>query len=448
MRAAITHCAGLVCMIGAILSSGCSSDLSRSRVKSILSEQPLFTKPVPSSAWRAGGYQEWMQRGGMNNSKLATGILTADGATVTFSIPIHRAIDEVTGITEAPLMANVKAAEFQWSLAGVPQALRRLIVAGGRGRAYFAKYDDGWRVDNSMTALTAQTNLFGPPEALAISPNEQNEIAADIAVERQRATAAATKRKARLAESHTASIPPVAFNSQFFRGAEMYSGGTGGWVTEWALTDVALHLTRSVSWVSGMAMSQSSPSEAIWMGRIASLSIDDSRRSTYIPLSRDVGYCSACTIIMTYTGGSKILMVFHKGGRDLAYQKIKDLHDRWRARFGDLGQVSEDEASEAATAALISEIVNDRSGWIKVTRQEPKILEFDVTVDKKGWARRLRLPKARVNFQSNGDVDIRTEGGQVFIEGPGRSNKLTSSSYLDFQMRDNPVQVHFVYSLP
>jgi hypothetical protein len=61
----------------ALVLCGCSSNLSRSRVKKILLEQPLFKDPVATAPWRDGGYDEWVRRGGMNSPKLATGIFAA-----------------------------------------------------------------------------------------------------------------------------------------------------------------------------------------------------------------------------------------------------------------------------------------------------------------------------------------------------------------------------------
>jgi len=146
-------------------------------------EQPLFRDPVSSAPWRQGGYQEWLRRGGSNSATLARGILMADGAGVKFANPVHRTIEEVTGIADVPIATGVKGTEFRWSLAGVPKAIRRLIEADGVGRAYFTKYDDGWRVDNSMTSLNANPLSFANAPALPITPEEQNEIAADVAVE-------------------------------------------------------------------------------------------------------------------------------------------------------------------------------------------------------------------------------------------------------------------------
>lgn len=190
MRVGVTPCAWLACFIGISLAFGCSSDLSRSRAKSILSEQPLFTSPVASAPWRAGGFDEWTRRGGKNSSKLASGISGADGSGVRFVVPVHRAIDEITGIlTDVPLIPNARVAEFRWSLVDVPEGIRRLIVAGDRGTALFIKYDDGWRIDNSLTSLTSQLSMGSAP-ALPIPPDEQRDITDDLAQETRKATEA------------------------------------------------------------------------------------------------------------------------------------------------------------------------------------------------------------------------------------------------------------------
>lgn len=175
----------LVCLF-----TGCNKDLTRYRAKSILLESsPLFKDPVVSLQWRANGYQEWARRGGDDMllrrdnlfAHMDAGLSSSMQSQVEFFAPEQRTITEVTDIVDVPLIPNVKGVEFCWSLVGLPTSgLPRLLVTEGTGTAFFTKYDDGWRVDNSMTKLTPDYR------DLPITPEQQKEIDKDIAIEAKR----------------------------------------------------------------------------------------------------------------------------------------------------------------------------------------------------------------------------------------------------------------------
>jgi hypothetical protein len=130
-------------------------------------------------------------------------------------VPVHKVIDEITGIvTEVPLIPNARGVEFRWSLVDVPTAIRRLIVAEDRGTVIFVKYDDGWRIDNSMTSLRPNALSFASPPALPVTPEDAKNIGEDIANEARKA-AEVRRKKQEQARIITESETPTEEIAQF-----------------------------------------------------------------------------------------------------------------------------------------------------------------------------------------------------------------------------------------
>jgi len=107
---------------------------------------------------------------------------SVDYSSLKLKAPVDLAVS-VTGITDAPIAAGVKEAQFIWEYRGAPAKVRRYTVGGGRGAALLRRYDDGWRVEEVQFDSAYKPAAAQSPEEVA---QEQTEEADRLAQERAR----------------------------------------------------------------------------------------------------------------------------------------------------------------------------------------------------------------------------------------------------------------------
>ncbi|BBO88010.1 hypothetical protein [Desulfosarcina ovata] len=79
-----------------------------------------------------------------------------DDKYITLKNPLDIKV-EVTGIADAILpqtdATGVKEAQFIWNYINVPSQIKWVCADGGKGKAYFRLYDDGWRLESFNDVL-------------------------------------------------------------------------------------------------------------------------------------------------------------------------------------------------------------------------------------------------------------------------------------------------------
>jgi hypothetical protein len=96
--------------------------------------------------------------------------------------PARRKVVEVTGITDIPMMQNMKEAEFKWRYVDLPEVIARYCGQGKKphdGTATFQLFDDGWRVKEVRVVETGRESFVWPKEleAEAIKQREAEAVA-------------------------------------------------------------------------------------------------------------------------------------------------------------------------------------------------------------------------------------------------------------------------------
>lgn len=83
-----------------------------------------------------------------------------------FSISTSVDIDiNITGTTDSLVGAGVKEAQFQWKYSDIPSVVKRFVIIGGVGRAYFRRYDDGWRLEDIKIKESHDPEIMSEKEA-------------------------------------------------------------------------------------------------------------------------------------------------------------------------------------------------------------------------------------------------------------------------------------------
>lgn len=167
------------------LVSACSqADLGRPEAESAIAKSQQIdalaaTIQITSNAideGRAQGLWERQRNGDiLLRAQAAEEIKLISGRHIT---PIKRPEIkiEVTGIADSPATEKIKEVQFTWGYASLSPIARRFAIDGGRGRAAFRRYDDGWRIEGLET--------LSNNKPLVLSTAEKSAIEQDIARER------------------------------------------------------------------------------------------------------------------------------------------------------------------------------------------------------------------------------------------------------------------------
>lgn len=151
----------------AILLGGCSESFDREDAILLIAQADEINRLKSHVVTHSGVYEEGVSQGlwesqnqvTVFSDKAALEIRSINGNRLTLQTPIGISI-EVTGMRDVSTDPDVKATEFNWSYSDLPPLVKRFAVLGGSGAATFAKYDDGWRLNNiSLNTSDAPTPL-------------------------------------------------------------------------------------------------------------------------------------------------------------------------------------------------------------------------------------------------------------------------------------------------
>jgi hypothetical protein len=319
--------------------TSCSKELSRGKAISLLSEHPPFTKTTVTIRWKIGGHAEWVARGGIQNLKMSSLITNAERAQVTLSLPARLEVAEVTGITEVPLMPNVRQASFRAKLSDVPPSLQRLIVTELNGEGYFVRYDDGWRIDPTRTHLQfpSESRLRLPPA----EGNEQNEITSEIHTERRRVEDMTKRWRQLLEESKRPSRDIVKFQAQYMVEDRL--------VSRFAVTDAGLRTDVPARPPNPYGQDRPAYTKFAWYGCVSSVDPDesDNPKRFYIQV-RGMSYCRQSQ----YPGTGIALGFETRSERDAMLEQLTGAFWAWRGNHAEIAGKCQQFSSEVIAACL------------------------------------------------------------------------------------------------
>jgi hypothetical protein len=155
-------------------SAGNSNELSRKEARKLVDKYPEFASVQRIPLQEAGlirtgngqdaGAVEGLWAVQVSPFGARSRILTAKGQQFFTNnwmlvTPAKREVVEITGISDEPLVKNIKIAEFTWHFVELPSVVARYTGQGNKphdGKAEFQLYDDGWRVKGIHTAETGR----------------------------------------------------------------------------------------------------------------------------------------------------------------------------------------------------------------------------------------------------------------------------------------------------
>lgn len=174
----------MICCLFIVIPVSCgSNNISRNKAESLIYHSQKIKKlmsevPLHKNGYEKGKEQEmWIFTGILWNKKIET---TGKGEKYFSNVDKYKLlvvdpvdIDiNVTGITDSILGEGVKEAQFQWKYFNIPSVVKRFIIIGGIGRAYFRKYDDGWRLEDIEIKKTSEPAIMSDKER----EDEQSEL--------------------------------------------------------------------------------------------------------------------------------------------------------------------------------------------------------------------------------------------------------------------------------
>ena len=180
MTVSIATTCKLICVaVLSIVVMGCSDSLSRDEAAQQISNSEevddlrnrIWIQDSTIQSAEAMGLAETRGRNASLTAKTAAEFSRiADGRL--FPVSPATVNVEITGIVEGAGESPLNTVEFDWKYQDLSPLVRRFALAGGKGRAQFAKYDDGWRV--------GRIELEVSDTPYAISSADRQAIAADI----------------------------------------------------------------------------------------------------------------------------------------------------------------------------------------------------------------------------------------------------------------------------
>lgn len=143
-----------------IILVGCSNDLSRNKAENIIEKSPAeFRKKI---LLHNNGFELGLQHDLWHKKNTYIGydtVLSERGSIffedmnrsyVTLKSPLDIKV-EVSGIADAVLpftdTKGIKEVQFSWHYQNISAPIKWIISNGGKGKAYFRHYDDGWRLE-------------------------------------------------------------------------------------------------------------------------------------------------------------------------------------------------------------------------------------------------------------------------------------------------------------
>jgi hypothetical protein len=111
-----------IALIGVLMGCTASVELTRPQAKILLAKHTAFISPETTMEFAKGGYEEYLAQGGPYNPEFVRVVTMADNVKLTLKTPYTKAVDEITGIVDAPFGQGMKEVQFAWSGQGIPEA--------------------------------------------------------------------------------------------------------------------------------------------------------------------------------------------------------------------------------------------------------------------------------------------------------------------------------------
>lgn len=189
-----------------ILIISCGNGLSRSKAERLIDGSPKFSEVKINTPLNRGGFEKGIHQGKWNTQGHLTSRGQNDFKRIEHGfIELVKPLDvviEVTGITD--MMEDVKAVMFAWTYKNIPSTVKRFIVEGGTGTAYFRKYDDGWRIEETTIGFSEVAVKQEPKE---IEQEQKEEALIRQEAERMQAVLQKSKTRTKILSQYEFSSP-------------------------------------------------------------------------------------------------------------------------------------------------------------------------------------------------------------------------------------------------
>lgn len=179
----------LVLLIFIPLFISCGNNLSRSEAEKLINNNSLFQEIGKSPKLNNNAFDNGINQGYWDNNRY----LTSKGYNFFINISYNKltliaqleckvksidGIADVNSYSSGSKESSYKEVQFTWEFFNVNSVVKRFILKGGKGVAFFRKFDDGWRIDNISVDYS---DLF-----FNINESDEKEIQNDIELENQR----------------------------------------------------------------------------------------------------------------------------------------------------------------------------------------------------------------------------------------------------------------------
>lgn len=166
----------------------CGNDLSRNETEKLINSYSKFQETgnnpkINDNAKNNGIIQGFWDRKRNLTSKGYEYFDNVSYRNLSPSTPLKCVVKSIDGIADSRNFSgnannNYKEAQFTWEFSDVNNVVKRFVLKGGKGVAFFRKFDDGWRIDNiSIDYDNLPFNL---------NESDKKAIQEDIEIENQR----------------------------------------------------------------------------------------------------------------------------------------------------------------------------------------------------------------------------------------------------------------------
>jgi hypothetical protein len=171
-----------------LLIISCSNNLSRDEAEQLINNSEQFQEtgknPKLNNNAINGGFNQGLWSKNRNlTSKGYKYFNNISYGSISPKTPLYCKINSIDGIADSKNLSgnsndSYKEAQFTWEFSNVNSVTKRFILKGGKGIAYFRKFDDGWRIDKISTNYSN--------ESFTLNESDKSELQNDIALENQR----------------------------------------------------------------------------------------------------------------------------------------------------------------------------------------------------------------------------------------------------------------------
>lgn len=178
----------LYIFLASFLLNSCSNNLSRSEAERLISNNSKFQEigihpKLKNNAKNDGINQGFWNKYRKLSPKGLQHFKSVSYTNLSLRTPLKSKVISIDGIAESKNYFgngndNFKEVQFSWEFFNANNVVKRFVLKGGKGVAYFRKFDDGWRIDN------VSINYNNQP--FALSQSDKQAIKEDIELENER----------------------------------------------------------------------------------------------------------------------------------------------------------------------------------------------------------------------------------------------------------------------